>query len=68
MNINFEEKKRIICSKTRSFVFHFEPKSEFLTPHQVLTSSGNEAQIRDAFRVFDKDDKGYLTVRKMRNM
>ena len=30
----------------------------------MLTSSGNEAQIRDAFRVFDKDDKGFLTVRK----
>ena len=29
---------------------------------QVLTSAGNEAQIRDAFRVFDKDDKGFLTV------
>ena len=30
--------------------------------YQVLTSAGNEAQIRDAFRVFDKDDKGFLTV------
>ena len=34
----------------------------------MLTSSGNEAQIRDAFRVFDKDDKGFLTVKKMTNM